>query len=444
MEEVDPMARSHRPRLARLLVPLALTVAVAALTAPAASAAAGTATATITPSTPGAGTTSAYTFTLAPASGQISSFNLSAASGWTITSLDAPPSGVTSTSTTIQGRGVSASASAPLVVAFHAQAPCATANATWAVAAKTGANFTGSSFTISPQPSTPLSGMCSASFVTGRGPADAALNGGSTSQNITSVPYTPGGDAIRVEVRDASGAHRGGIGVTLALSGPSTQLNGPKTAISEPDTTSADFGIATFQGSAQDPLTIATIGQGYVMTPSGDGVDGSPSDAFGIYQEGKPCTTAPCTAHGHSGDNKIRATVSAGAGGNLGVLVADLNDAVSCTSSIPAGYDYTSLSAQVTVWKYTVLDTSQTIQIFVDKSIVRTVLNRGSDHIDFCLDSEGKTFVDKFGVSRTNTPGLLPDCNTVAVEENCILSETASGGGGRLITVTVKDGKGRI
>lgn len=422
-----------------LLISAAVVLTVLGLVVPTASAASGTANASVTAVSLGAGTTSTYTFTLAPSSGQISSFNLAVPSGWTI-SPPANGSGLTWTTTTLQGRGLSISASSPFSVGFTAQAPCAASNATldttWSVAAKTGGNFTGSSFSVN-QPSTPLRDACTAAFVSGRGPADAALNGGTKSEAITSVPYTPTGDPMQVEVRDADGNLRGGITVTLEASGGGgSQAAGDTSATtgSDPNTTST-FGIATFSGS----VTLAAIGQGYVFTPTG-AFDGAASGAFGIYQEGDQCTSS-CTVHGKSGDNTIKSTVVSNGNGSLGVLVADVG--LSCTDSVPAGYSYKSLSAHVTVWRYTGTG-AQTVSILIDKTVIKAFLNRGTDHIDFCLDSEGKTFTDKFGIEHTTTPGLLPDCNQTADGRNCIVSENAVNGGSRLITVTVEDGKGRI
>jgi hypothetical protein len=432
-----------------LLIGAAVVLAVIGLVVPTASAASGTANASVTAVSLGAGTTSTYTFTLAPTSSQISSFNLSVPSGWTI-SPPANGSGLTWTATTLQGRGLSISASSPFSVSFTAQAPCAATgaslNTTWSVAAKTGGNFTGSSFTVN-QPSTPLTGGCSAAFVTGRGPADAALNGGTKSEAITSVPYTPTGDPMQVAVRDADGNLRGGISVTLdASGGGGSEAAGDKSATTGSDPNDAStFGIATFSGS----VTLANIGQGYVFTPTG-AFDGTASGEFGIYQEGDQCASS-CTVHGKSGDNTIKSTVVSNGNGNLGVLVADVG--LSCAGSIPAGYDYRPLSAHITVWKYTGTGT-QTVSILIDKTVIKAFLNRGSAHIDFCLDSEGKPFKDKFGnwhwtnldtnEDAPDTPGLLPDCNQTADGRNCIVSENALNGGSRLVTVTVEDGKGRI
>jgi hypothetical protein len=423
-----------------LLVGAAVVLAVIGVTVPAASAAPGTANASVTAVSLGAGTTSTYTFTLAPTSGQISSFTLGAPSGWTI-SPPANGAGLTWTATTLQGRNLSISASNPFSVSFTAQAPCAATgaslNTTWSVTAKTGPNLTGSSFTVN-QPSTPLTGGCSGAFVTARGPSDAALNGGTKSEPITSVPYTPTGDPMQVAVRDTDGNLRGGISVTLdASGGGGSEAAGAVTVPTDANPTSSTFGIATFSGS----VTLANIGQDYVFTPTG-AFDGTASAEFDIYQEGAQCGSS-CTVHGKSGDNTINSTVVSNGNGNLGVLVADVD--LSCAGSVPAGYDYRSLSAHITVWKYTGTG-AQTVSIMIDKTVIKHFLNRGSDHIDFCFvaDAPNATpFVDKFG-NTTLGPALLPDCNTVPVDENCIVSETATGGGGRLVTVTVNDGKGRI
>jgi hypothetical protein len=409
--------------------------------APAVSAAPGAATATVTPGTVPAGTTGSYTFTLTPTSGQISSFNLTAPSGWTIAPLVSPPAGVTRPSASqIQGRSLSISSSSPFSLSFTAQAACSPASAAWSVAAKSGPNFNGSSFSVN-QPTTTLTGSCTAEFVTGRQPADAEFgaNINGPSQNITSVPYTANGAPIQATVRDATGAPRPGTAVTLAFATNPTgaTLTGSISAVSN------GSGLATFDGTCAtcSPITIDEIGQGYKLKAAASGVVGTPQpDAFGIYQEGKACTTDPCVVHGHNGNNSITTTVSAGAGGDLGTFVSsDVN--VACTG-------YTPLTGDAIVWKYTG-GGSQTIVIDLSKSVIRQIVDRGSDHLNFCFDSEGKPFTDKFGVdhwgtSGNNTNGLLADCNTRIDPDNCIVSETGLSGGGRRLTVIVADGRGKI
>jgi hypothetical protein len=435
------MSRSNRVRRSTpLLVGAVIVLAVTGLMAPAASAASTPATATITGVSPAAGATSTVTFTLTPSNGQISSFILTVPGGWAITPVPAGGSGLTWTSTTLQGRGLTITAQKPFSATFSVQAPCASTSglsavsSAWTVAARTGPNLTGSAFAVN-QPSTPVTVACTAAFVSGRGPTDAALNGGATSQAITSVAYTPSADPMQVAVRDGAGNARSGILVTLDANG-----GGGSEAGGTPSATTDGGGIATFSAA----VTLQNIGQGYTFTPTG-AFDGTPSGTFGIYQEGHPCNPG-CSATGHSSDNKIRSTVTAPNGTNLGVLVSDTVATLDCSAIVQGeapDYDYMALSGQVTVWKY-VGGSTQTLQIFADKTVVKTILNRGSDHIDFCFDSEGKPFVDKFGVTHTDSPSILPDCNNAPALENCIVSETAGGGGGRLITVTINDGRGRI
>ena len=415
--------------------------------APAVSAAPGAATATVTPGTVPAGTTGSYTFTLSPTSGQISSFNLTAPSGWAIAPLDSPPTGVTRPSTSqIQGRSLSITSSSPFSLSFTAQAACSPASATWTVAAKSGPSFNGSSFNITDQPTTTLTLSCTAEFVTGRQPADTdfGANANGPSQNITSVPYTANGLAIRAIVKDASGTPRPGTSVTLefATNPRNATLAGSTTAVSDSN------GFATFDGTCAtcSPITINKIGQGYKLKAAAAGVVGTPQpDTFGVYQEGEACSSDPCTVHGHSGNNRLTTIVTAPPNGDLGVFVTsdtDVLDQVFCE-----GFTSPFTTQAVVVWKYTG-DGSQTIVLDISKAMMREVVDRGSDHIEFCFDSEGKPFTDKFGfdhwgTSGNNTDGLLSDCNTGIDPGNCIVSETGLPGGGRRITVTVVDGKGR-
>ncbi len=442
---------THRWRTPLILLGVLLLIGVLA---PAVSAAPGAAAATVTPGTVPAGTTGSYTFTLTPTNGQISSFNLTAPSGWTIAPLVSPPAGVTRpTASQIQGRSLSISSSSPFSLSFTAQAACSPASATWSVAAKSGPNFNGSSFSVN-QPTTTLTGSCTAEFVTGRGPADAAFNGGIKSQNISSVPYTPGGAAMQVLVLDAANPRqpRAGIEITLSLlcappdstcapAKDGASLTGPVMA------TSGAGGIATFTGSTSNPIAIDKVGLRYRLDPTGSGIASTPSAEFGIYEEGEICGST-CVVRGGRGG--IDATVTANTpSGTMGVLVSPLG--LNCATSIPPDYEYEPLSSQVVAWKYTGTG-SQTISVLVDKAVVHSQTDRGND-LDFCFLVEGnipntttpKSFVDKFGVTRTEAdgPGLLPKCTSTIVED-CILSEKAVQGGNRLVTVTVNDGRGKI
>lgn len=353
-------------------------------------------------------------------------------------------------SATIQGRGLSVSSSAPLAISFMAQAPCNASSTTWTVVAKSGPNFTGSSFAIDSDNSslsTPLSGTCAASFVGGRGPADAAFNGNPKSENITSVPFTPGGAALQVVVTDATGWARAGIEITLTLQctapvvcgGSGATLSGPVKA------TSNASGLATFTGSAATPISVNRIGFGFHLTPTGTGVTGAQSGPFGIFEEGEQCAGSDCTVHGNSADRRLAATIAANTpSGTLGVLVSE-DLSLNCAPSVPAGYNYTPVSGNIIAWLYTGTG-SQTIVVDLDKQLIREVVDRGSAHLDVCylVDVAGKSFVDKFGQPReTGDPGLLPDCGP-GVTENCIVSQTAISGGGRRVTFTVEDGRGKI
>jgi hypothetical protein len=429
--------------------------------APTALAAPPTATASVTPSVAPvpAGSTNGYTFSLAPSNGTIGSFNLTAPEGWSIASpLTSAPAGVTLVSgTQIQGRGLNVGSSSPLVVSFTAQAPCGASSTMWGLVAKSGSNFNGSSFGVDPASSlsTPLSGTCAAAFLAGRGPADAAFNGNPKSENITSVPFTPAGAAMQVVVTDATGAARGGISITLTLQctppvicgGGGASLSGPVTA------TSNASGEATFTGSAANPISVNRMGFGFHLTPTGTGVTGTQSGPFGIFEEGEQCgpgSGSDCTVHGNSADRRLRANISANTpSGTLSVLVSGALS-LDCGPSIPAGYDYAEVSGDIIAWVYTGTG-SQTIVVHLDKQLIREVLDRGSAHLDFCYLVEGidpgtglaKSFVDKFGVTHTDTPGLLPDCGS-GVTTNCIVSQTGISGGGREVVVKVEDGRGKI
>jgi hypothetical protein len=301
---------------------------------------------------------------------------------------------------------------------------------------------------------TTLTGWCTAEFVTGRGPADAAFNGGIKSQNISSAPYTPGGAAMQVLVLDAANPRqpRPGIAITLSLlcappdstcapAKDGASLTGPLMG------TSGAGGIASFTGSTSNPIAIDKVGLRYRLDPTASGIASTPSAEFGIYEEGEICGST-CVVRGGRGG--IDATVTANApSGTMGVLVSPLG--LNCATSIPPDYEYEPFSSQVVAWKYTGTG-SQTISVIVDKTLVHGQTDRGND-IDVCFLVEGvipgtstpKSFVDKFGVLRTEAsgPGLLPFCSPT-ITHDCVVSETAVSGGHRLITFTVDDGRGKI
>ena len=171
------------------------------------------------------------------------------------------------------------------------------------------------------------------------------------------------------------------------------------------------------------------------MTPTGSGVSGTASGQFGIYREGEPCPSGQtCVVHDDISDPKLRASVTSSSPGDLGVLVLPFT--INCDG-------YSELSSTEIAWKFTGTG-AQIVTANISKALSKQVLDRGSSHIDVCFQTDpGKApFVPKGGGAAVNL-GLLADCNST-ITTNCILSETAASGGGRLVTFTVEDGKGRI
>ena len=417
-------------RVRKLLPALVLTLVAAAFAvAPSALAAANNVVGTLDPGGVPAGATRAVSFTLTTTNGTAKSFNLTAPAGWSLSGLSAPAGVTLASSSLIQGRNLSVNGTSPLNISFTSKAPCAASSTDWALTAKSGGGFTGSVFGVDGTSvlTSPLTGSCSSAFVLGRGPADAAFNGNPKSENITSEPYAPGGQPMQAEAKDGAGGALAGVQLTLGFGAnpSSANLTGPTSA-----TTDAS-GVATFTGSAATPISISKVSQGYTLKANSSGIVAAASGPFGIYQEGKGCSGL-CQVHGNSGDNKITADISAPGGGTLAVLVQDFN--LTCEGT------GTTLSSSAIIWKYTGPG-AQTVTAFVDRSLVKTVTDRGS-HIDVCFQTDnGKTFTDKFGHAGVTT-GYLPDC-APAQPTNCIESETGLNGG-KIIVFTVEDGKGRI
>jgi hypothetical protein len=427
--------RSRAPRL-RPLVPL-LTVsllAAAIAIAPSALAAPNAVVGTLNPDSVPAGASRTVAFTMTTTSGTARSFNLTAPNGWSLSGLAAPAGVTLASPTQIQGRNLSVDSSSSLTISFTSKAPCAATSTGWSLVARSGGGFNGSTFGVdgSSVLSSPLTGTCSSAFVPTRGPADAGFNGNPKSENITSQPYTPAGPAIQAQATDGAGDALAGAQLTLGfgVNPPTANLTGPTSA-----TTDAN-GIATFTGSAATPISISKVSQGYTLKATGAGIVATASDPFGIYQEGKVCGSGLCSVHGSSADNKISADVSGSGGGTNGVLVQQFD--LSCNTPTTPG---TQLSSSAIIWKYTGSG-AQTVTAFVDRSLVKTVTDRGG-HIDVCfqVDPGKPTFTDKFGTPGVTT-GYLPDCRPAAAT-NCIVSETGLNGG-KIIVFTVEDGKGRI
>jgi hypothetical protein len=138
--------------------------------------------------------------------------------------------------------------------------------------------------------------------------------------------------------------------------------------------------------------------------------------------------------HDDISDPKLRASVTSSVTGDLGVLV--LPYTIDCAG-------YAELSTSEIAWKFTGSG-AQIVTANISKAVSKQVVDRGSSHIDVCFQTDpGKDpFIPKGGGAAVNL-GLLADCNST-ISTNCILSETAAPGGGRLVTFTVEDGKGRI
>jgi hypothetical protein len=328
-------------------------------------------------------------------SGKLDSANVTAPTGFVITSASI---GATSSSTSsyinplplptatvvppnvIQLRNLGLKPGKTLTVNFAAIAPCSAGAFTWSVVA------TGFTADAASALSGTFSGSCALDFNPAQ-PTSAAR--GTT---VTTVAFTPEAPPVQVRVLDATGAIIVGsaVPVTLALS-PAAPFSGGEA--------NASGGIATFPA-----LTVNGNGTYTLAATSSANIAPATSNPFTISDAGANCATSECSATADGPGQNQKSTVSASSTtGVIFVSVAD--DGLDCGDS----WIFNHAPSTTTVDQSGITGI-KTATVTIDKSFVnRSIKSRFVLLYRVCFASP-TPFVDRLG--NTVTQGLLPRCRS--------------------------------
>jgi hypothetical protein len=330
---------------------------------------------------------------------KVKSARVSAPSGISIDSASAKKNGTSVPSSNIVvGSGsvtlnnIPLNANDKVVVTLTVSIPCGEGGSrTWDVVGKNGTSFATGGSPLSQDPASQLGtsiARCSLAFVAQ--PASAGRD-----KVITSEIAKPGGEPIKVRLRDGAGDPASQSGVTVELSLVSG--TGAASATLGGDTSEAtnSNGVASFAP------TIDVSERGYKLKATASGIEGTgPSGPFDINDVAKVCS-GECS--GSSERGATAATISSSSNG--GVLTMSLGlDELSCDNA--ANQFYKSTSAPVT-WDITPANDRTFITIRLDASEVTRPYNL----YDVCFSSPVSSFRNRYNVRiGPGEAGLLKGC----------------------------------
>jgi hypothetical protein len=261
-----------------------------------------------------------------------------------------------------------------------------------------------------------------------RQPANAVVNG-----SISSDPYAPSGDPVRVTVYDQYHDVVTGFFGTISLSLASNPGNGTLSGILEQpvDDGSADFpNISINQSGFGYRLhAVACSGCGSFLRGS---IPVAPADSgtFDIVDVAKECGAGPCSSgEGYvtDGSTKARIETSDGASGDMlffSVSPGPLNCARYKETSSLVTFDVTG-------------SRTKTVTVVVPRTSVR-----GLASYQVCYNSSNR-FRNRAG--RLANTGLLPDCAAVASAPPCVVSKGFEGNTVVIVfSAPLGDPKGRV
>jgi hypothetical protein len=327
-------------------------------------------------------------------SGNLDSVDLTAPSGFVVSSATIGPSGLSasgysSSSPTatvvppnvIRLRNLGLKPGKTLAVNFSAIAPCAAGTLTWSVLAP------GFSLDASSALSGSFSGSCRLDFNPTQ-PTSAAR--GAT---VTTVAFTPSGPPVQVRVLDATGAviTSSNAPVTLTLS-PAAPFSG--------GTANASAGIATFS-----TLAVNQNGTGYTLVATSlANVTPATSTPFTISDAGANCATSACTATAVGPDQNQRSAVSAPSSTGV-IFLSVANEALDCGDSSIFNH-----APSVTTVDQSGITAIKTATVTIDKSFVNQSIKSRIVLLYRVCYASPIPFVDRLG--NTVTQGLLPRCRS--------------------------------
>jgi hypothetical protein len=398
---------------------------------------------TVSPSTPPAGGTVSFTFTVTneASTQQVGSFRITAPVNFVITDASVPsPATASHTSSSALFANMSVSPATSITGTVTAVLPCSGGSYQWGMEVKQSNDFSGlpgNDFQLDPASagnlSGTLSGSCSLAFT-----SDGQPNGTAVSPAMIHSGFGSSGGPVKVAVLDASGqtianpAATGPVAVTVAIgSNPgSGNLLGTTTV-------QASGGVASFSD-----LSIDHSGSGYTLTATttSPGIAASaPSDHFTIFGSLKTCSGAGpgCSASLSSTSTTGTVTASSFTSTNplLGAGIGGAGYGCSTYQSFsePFSFDVFSTTG--------VADPSAQFSGLLDisRSTVQASGRSKAASWQLCYAST-EPFTAQLGTAGTaviggvtfNT-GLLPDCSSTQGAP-CVQARAKGNGGDILVT----------
>jgi len=406
---------------------------------------------TVLPTTPPAGGTVPFTFTVTneASTQQIGSFKITAPANFVITGASVPPAATASfTSSTALFANLSVAPGASVTVTVNAVLPCSGSSYQWGIEVKQSNDFSGlpgNDFQRDPASdgnlSGSLSGSCSLAFTSDGQPAGTGVGA------KILAGFNSQGGPVKVGLLDASGqlitssAATGPVSVTVKI-----DSNPGGGSLSGTTTETASGGVASFPALSTDKsLSIDKQGIGYTLIASttSPGISTSePSAFFTIFGSLQHCAGS-CSASlsSKTTTGAVTTTSSELLGSSLGG--ASYSCATYQSFSDPFGFDVFNSAG--------VADQNAKFSASVDisKSLVQSSRRTNASDWQLCYAStapfkavDGTSRTEVIGGDTFNT-GLLPDCSSTQGAP-CVQARKKGSGGDVIITfLAVGDPYGR-
>lgn len=406
---------------------------------------------TVLPTTPPAGGTVPFTFTVTneASTQQIGSFKITAPANFVITGASVPPAATASfTSSTALFANLSVAPGASVTVTVNAVLPCSGSSYQWGIEVKQSNDFSGlpgNDFQRDPASdgnlSGSLSGSCSLAFTSDGQPAGTGVGA------KILAGFNSQGGPVKVGLLDASGqlitssAATGPVSVAVKI-----DSNPGGGSLSGTTTETLSGGVASFPALSTDKsLSIDKQGIGYTLIASttSPGISTSePSAFFTIFGSLQHCAGS-CSASlsSKTTTGTVTTTSSELLGSSLGG--ASYSCATYQSFSDPFGFDVFDSAG--------VADQNAQFSASLDisKSLVQSSRRTNASDWQLCYAStapfkavDGTSGTEVIGGDTFNT-GLLPDCSSTQGAP-CVQARKKGSGGDVIITfLAVGDPYGR-
>jgi len=380
----------------------------------------------ISPSGVPAGANASFSFTITneASTQQLGSVQITAPSGFVITSA---PGSASLTSTSALFLNLAIAPGATTTLAVTATAPCGAGNYQWALLAKQSNDFSGppgNDFQLDPASTGSLAGTVT-------GACSLAFTGepsGTAAGHVITTGFNSSGGPVQVEVLDGTGHLATTSTVTISIGFASNPGSG---SLSGAAPVTASGGVASFGG-----LSIDAPGVGYALTASSPGIAPATSTDFTIYGSIGSCSGA-CSGTSFSKTTIGAASTSGTNGDALGIGVGGASyscDAAYQPVSDPVNVDLLDATGKAQNAQFTA-----TLEI--SKSAVQASGHTGASTWQVCY-ADTVPFTPRPGTTLGTTviggvpyhTGLLPDCSSTQPAP-CVQARNKDNAGDVVITL---------